>query len=331
MLLLFPMSPASAFRRLRKKKNNNYNMQERRRSSGSNGFAALFAGASSLLLLGFVLLAVDGGWAANAAAQQGSAGGTAEEVVVQATGETTIAAAADDAASTTTSAGVHNTTTTCAALGSDAPCRAAGDDTVEPPDFRCGLYMAVSTIPGAGLGIFSGVDRRPGGYVGEGDPLIPLVDLYYHLQNSPEFDPEDMEHQSESLDPTSDYVWHGSELGMQQESAYSDTQCTAYCPGLDAAINCNLALINVDKLVPEYDDGGLRRNIDPGAGAFTPYHNCTTVVTAPIPAGGELFKVRGGGATHWYRRLLLLTLMNLQILTALFPSPRHSSMGTTGF
>ena len=67
----------------------------------------------------------------------------------------------------------------------------------------------------------------------------------------------------------------------------------AICPGLDCVINCNLALINVDKATPNYDEAGLHRAKDPAAGSITPYHNGTTVVTRRIPAGGELFKFYG--------------------------------------
>ena len=71
------------------------------------------------------------------------------------------------------------------------------------------------------------------------------------------------------------------------------TYVSSFLLGLDAAINCNLALINVDKDEPQYDTGGLHRSRDPGAGAFTPYHNSTNEVTAHIPVGGELFKYYG--------------------------------------
>lgn len=40
---------------------------------------------------------------------------------------------------------------------------------------QCGLYLAESTIPGAGLGIFTAVDKEPGETVGYGDVCIPMV------------------------------------------------------------------------------------------------------------------------------------------------------------
>jgi hypothetical protein len=86
-------------------------------------------------------------------------------------------------------------------------------------------------------------------------------------------------------------------MGMQQETSHANDYVSAFAPGLDAAINCHLGLINVDKNVPVYDVSGLHRSTDPGAGAITPYHNCTTSVVQNIPAGGELFKDYGD---HWF-------------------------------
>lgn len=61
--------------------------------------------------------------------------------------------------------------------------------------------------------------------------------------------------------------------------------------GLGSAINCNLALVNLDKSDLRYDAGGLHRALHPGAGAITPYYNWTNEVKRKIPVGGELFKV----------------------------------------
>lgn len=80
-------------------------------------------------------------------------------------------------------------------------------------------------------------------------------------------------------------------MGMSRETDSDDIE--AYCPGLDCAVNCNPALLNVEKMTPRYDDPVPRT--DPGAGAMTPYHNGTTYVSRHIPVGGELFKDYGQG------------------------------------
>jgi hypothetical protein len=62
---------------------------------------------------------------------------------------------------------------------------------------QCTLYMAQSTIPHAGLGIFTGIPRKPGETLGSGDVLIPVIDLWYHM---------DAPMSDEHLDPTADYM-----------------------------------------------------------------------------------------------------------------------------
>jgi hypothetical protein len=116
--------------------------------------------------------------------------------------------------------------------------------------------------------------------VGNGDICIPLVDLSWHNQLP---------------NPFKDYVWNGHAMGMMTETLTHEID--ALCPGLDCAINCRIELVNVEKATPAYDDGGLHRSRDAGVGAFSPYHNGTTLVTRKIPVGGELFKFYGD---HWF-------------------------------
>jgi hypothetical protein len=42
---------------------------------------------------------------------------------------------------------------------------------------ECGLYLAPSTVPGAGLGLFAGHDFTPGSVITRGDIVVPIVDL----------------------------------------------------------------------------------------------------------------------------------------------------------
>jgi len=143
----------------------------------------------------------------------------------------------------------------------------------------CGLFLAESTIPGAGLGIFVGHDMAPGDAVGPGDIAIPIVDVSWHLDTQDYFS------------PFADYQWEGGVMGMAQDT--DDADIEAFCPGLDCAINCHLALINVGKSVPLWDEAGLHRYTSPGTGAISPYHNGTTRVLEFVPKGGELFKFYG--------------------------------------
>lgn len=82
---------------------------------------------------------------------------------------------------------------------------ADADTSTTPSPFQCGIYMAPSTIPGAGLGMFTGIDRREGDIVGDGDLLLPIVDVWWHLQASKDYNGYD--DAPDTLDPTGDYVW----------------------------------------------------------------------------------------------------------------------------
>lgn len=151
----------------------------------------------------------------------------------------------------------------------------------------CSLYMAPSSIPGAGIGIFTGVERQEGDVVGKGDIILPLSDLSFHFSANANY------RGAVHYDPTRDYVWAGGQMGVQFESAAEGTGVSAFVPGLDCVINCHLGLLNVRSGDPKFDSGDLHRSRDPGTGAFSPYFNSTAFVKHAIPAGGELFKVRG--------------------------------------
>lgn len=79
---------------------------------------------------------------------------------------------------------------------------------------ECDLYLAESTIPHAGLGIFSAIELVPGDPVGGGDVCLPIFDL---SNNFPD-----------TFNPFSDYVWAGEVMGMKLEVASEDIE--AFCP-----------------------------------------------------------------------------------------------------
>lgn len=87
---------------------------------------------------------------------------------------------------------------------------------------QCSLYIAASTIPAAGLGFFTGIERQAGAVLGYGDVMIPLSDQVYHFQalGSDAWQRSDWNF----VDPTADYLWYGPELGMHRESAHPQAQ-----------------------------------------------------------------------------------------------------------
>jgi hypothetical protein len=172
---------------------------------------------------------------------------------------------------------------------------------------QCTLYLHPSTIKGAGVGIFTSIDRHKGqaftsplslednqiNDIGT-DGCIPVVDLYWHTASYTVDATTKQRKKSRLFNPFADYFWTGYVMGMDSETQREDIE--AYCPGLDCAVNCHLALINIKKAVPQYhqhesvhNDHGLY-----GAGAYSPYWNSTTVASRDILAGSELFKHYGG-------------------------------------
>ena len=49
-----------------------------------------------------------------------------------------------------------------------------------PSSTECGVYLAQSTIPGAGMGIFAGRNYKQNEFILDGDIVIPLVDMNWH-------------------------------------------------------------------------------------------------------------------------------------------------------
>lgn len=155
------------------------------------------------------------------------------------------------------------------------PSIASGND-----EASCTIYLAPSTIEGAGLGIFTSVPRANNTVIGVSDVIVPIYDLKWHQ-------PDDAYHWT-----FTEYVWDGmTMMGMYADS--ENALVDAFAPGLDCAINCHLGLLNVDRSLPSFDTTLPHRSKYPAAGSMTAYHDSSTYTTIDIPAGAELFKFYG--------------------------------------
>lgn len=171
----------------------------------------------------------------------------------------------------------------------------------------CSLFLAKSTIEQAGLGVFTAVPLQKGDHVGNGDACIPLKDL--------EWQQEDVENPNfRFVNPFSDYVWLGDPLGLKPEIGPFQL-ISGYWPGLNAAVNCHPAMLNVERATPRYDnlDDTLHRSTDPSVGSFTPYFNGSSIVTHAVPTGGELFTSYGD---KWFERRLGMFPPNFPVPTS---------------
>lgn len=150
-----------------------------------------------------------------------------------------------------------------------------------PPS--CGVYLAPSTIPGAGLGMFAGQDFQKGDQVTYGDIIIPIVELQWHNNFEDNF-----------FWLWDEYTWsHSLQESMEFEVQGKDV--SAASPGIGAALNCLSPLVNVEDSSAECDTAGLHRSQHPGAGAVTPYHGRASMAYRDVTQGDELFIDYGEG------------------------------------
>jgi hypothetical protein len=148
-----------------------------------------------------------------------------------------------------------------------------GDDST----LECGLWLAPSTLKGAGLGMYAGIDYKTGQEVLPiGDLVVAIPDIDRHNAFKPQHDPESF--------LWNHYTWDGGELmnneGLQEVNFASQ--------GLGSAANCFLPLYNTRLWYPQQIGTGLHRSSDPGAGANTLFQRKSTA-RFDIKAGSELF------------------------------------------
>lgn len=144
------------------------------------------------------------------------------------------------------------------------------------PDMECGVWLAPSTIPNAGFGMFAGKPYDEGEWIAD-EMVIPLYDmpLYNsHLRNVPFFLWEL-------------YWWDGPDVLTTNEALVDGMGIVA---GFGSAPNTILALLNIQEKYPSFQNSaGLHRAQDAGAGAFSEYGGRATVASKPLAAGDELF------------------------------------------
>mmetsp|Transcript_31361 Transcript_31361/g.46875 ORF Transcript_31361/g.46875 Transcript_31361/m.46875 type:complete len:578 (-) Transcript_31361:773-2506(-) len=147
----------------------------------------------------------------------------------------------------------------------------------------CLLYLAESTIPNAGLGMFTGVPVKEDHLLGRvGDAAFATVDQDWHI--SPATGTLS-KHSGDYHWPLTNYDWNAPDIGMDDEA--EDVSVTV--TGFGAAPNCHFSLLNVDEHAATYDAAGLDRYTSPGAGAITPWWNRTSTALRDIAAGSELY------------------------------------------
>jgi len=141
---------------------------------------------------------------------------------------------------------------------------------------QCGIWLAPSTIKGAGLGMFAGKNfKKDEILLPTGDSVIGIVDLALHNRQ-----------QYTEAFLWDEYTWSGRALRLYQEGHNEVNVASA---GFGAAVNCFLPILNTEEFNPELKFDGLTRAKDPGAGASTQHHARMSVAKRDIVAGEEFF------------------------------------------
>ena len=143
-----------------------------------------------------------------------------------------------------------------------ATCSSSSPPTVGP---KCGFYIAPSSIPGAGLGLYSASSHPKGATIGFPDINIALVDKRRSVLEN--------------------YEWDASSMA----STFEGRGVSNIAPGFGMLANGHYELDNVALGLPRWDDAGLHRSVSPSAGSFTLMHNMSAEATKDIPAGSEIF------------------------------------------
>ena len=143
---------------------------------------------------------------------------------------------------------------------------------------ECGVWLAPSTITGGGLGMFAGrLFQKMEEILPTGDSVVTLVDFLQH---------NTVNGRVGVIFLWDEYTWDADALLAGGDGRYS---VAAASPGLGAAANSFLPIYNVEEWYPVKDSAGLHRSSDPGAGAFSLYHNRKSTAKDIIHAGEELF------------------------------------------
>lgn len=144
---------------------------------------------------------------------------------------------------------------------------------------RCGIYLAPSTIPKAGLGIFAGdKEYNEDDIVALGDIVIPIVDYHWNNKGGPYED---------SFFLWGEYGWVSSNFPIMVDESHDPSEISGVSPGVGALPNGYSSLMNIV-------DGWsmIGRSVDansPGIGASTLYYDRAFYATKTIFPGSELF------------------------------------------
>jgi hypothetical protein len=149
----------------------------------------------------------------------------------------------------------------------------------EESSTKCGIYLAPSTIPGSGLGMYAGDHYyKEGDTVTGGDNVIPIVEHEWNNAGA--------EGGVHFL--WNEYTWRGTVFEYVMQDEGDDIELIAAAsPGVGAAANGYTSLRNVEDVYIKI--GRPTKGDSPGVGGSSPYYGREFFATNDIPPGGEIF------------------------------------------
>jgi hypothetical protein len=179
-----------------------------------------------------------------------------------------------------------------ACLGGSVASTAADNSGKERTWPQCGLYMAESSIPGSGLGMYAGRHFRSGSQVAYGDVVLQVTDFEAHNRLRRWYNGNFTTLGDEEW-LLGDYYWNARlTLG-----SFEAMGVASYLPGVGMLANSYPGLENAAIRAPGRT-ADLHRGRDPGAGAATTFHNSLFQANQDIEPGAEIFLDYG---SNWFK------------------------------
>ena len=158
-----------------------------------------------------------------------------------------------------------------------------------PVEEECQYFMAESSIPHAGLGMYSAKALTKNTDIFYSDLVIQVEDMDLN-QKLRKWHYDIDEEESEWL--LANYYWQAHNTG----GAYEADDVQSVVPGLGMLANSHDGLVNALMVRPSLDTN-LKRQQDPGAGAVTNYHHLKFTAVGDMDAGSEIFVEYG---SDWF-------------------------------
>jgi hypothetical protein len=179
------------------------------------------------------------------------------------------------AACTTTTIVVMLLTLTSSVKGEGTSANVNDNDNDNKDGFECGIYLAPSSIPNAGFGIYTtrSIEQDESVQPYPDAPSIPVTNFYEPYQYNQETDWNHF-----------DYVWEPSGPAAFEADSVSESVMT-----FGSLCNFHPLLKNLSPDASAYDDTILNRFKNPGAGAISYHVGRYFKASRDIEAGEELF------------------------------------------